>query len=175
MGGKDKGLMALNGRPLVEYLLRGLKPQTGRIANRHLDRYREYGVPVVKDQTDDYPGPLAGFAAAMQQAETDWIITVPCDVPLMVPDMAQRLINALKAEDADLAVAHDGERLQPVHALIPVRLLADLQAFMAAGGRTIHRWYARHQTAVANSADVAAMFHNINTPEQKRAMENRNQ
>lgn len=85
--------------------------------------------------------------------------------------MAQRLLNALKRDGAELAVAHDGQRLQPVHALIPVRLLPSLQAFMADGGRKIDLWYAEHKVALADFSDVAEMFRNINTPEQKLAME----
>ena len=96
---------------------------------------------------------------------------MPCDAPTIAPDMAQRLLRALIKDDAELAVAHDGQRLQPVHALIPLRLLPSLQAFMADGGRKIDIWYAQHKTALADFSDVADMFKNINTPEQKLAME----
>jgi molybdopterin molybdotransferase len=176
MGGKDKGLMEFNGRPLVEYLLESLRPQTGQLlinANRNHDRYQNYGVPVAEDQVGNYQGPLAGFSTAMQHVSTDWIMTVPCDGPVVSADMAQRLADALQREGADIAVAHDGQRLQPVHALIPVRLLPGLQAFMAGGGRKIDIWYAQHKVALADFADIADMFRNINTPEQKLALEKR--
>lgn len=174
MGGEDKGLMELNGRPLVEYLLDSLGPQTGALiinANRNQERYQRYGVPVIEDQVGNYQGPLAGFSTAMQHVDTDWIMTVPCDGPAIAPDMAQRLIDALEKEDSEIAVAHDGQRLQPVHALIPVNLLPGLHAFMANGGRKIDIWYAQHKVALADFSDVADMFRNINTPEQKLAME----
>lgn len=174
MGGQDKGLMELNGRPLVEYLLDSLRLQTGQIlinANRNHDRYQQYEVPVVEDQVGNYQGPLAGFSTAMQHANTDWIMTVPCDAPVIAADMAQRLMDAVQRDGADLAVAHDGQRLQPVHALIPLHLLESLQAFMAKGGRKIDIWYAQHKMALADFSDVADMFRNINTPEQKLAME----
>ncbi|MEZ5536239.1 MAG: bifunctional molybdopterin-guanine dinucleotide biosynthesis adaptor protein MobB/molybdopterin molybdotransferase MoeA [Thiolinea sp.] len=176
MGGQDKGLMILNGRPLVEYLLNSLRSQTGQRminANRNIEHYQRYGVPVVEDQVGNYQGPLAGFSTAMQHAQTGWIMTVPCDAPKIAPDMLQRLISALQRDEADIAVAHDGQRLQPVHALLPVRLLPSLQAFMENGGRKIDIWYAQHKIALADFSDVAGVFRNINTPAQKLAMEKR--
>ncbi len=174
MGGEDKGLIELKGRPLVEYLLNNLALQTRTViinANRNQDHYQRYGVPVIEDQLGNYQGPLAGFAAALQHVDTDWIMTVPCDGPVIVPDMAQRLLGALDKEGAEMAVAYDGQRMQPVHALIPVKLLPSLQAFLAEGGRKIDIWYAQHKVALADFSDVADMFRNINTPEQKLAME----
>ncbi len=168
MGGQDKGLIEFNGRPLVEHLLAALQPQTGALlinANRNQERYQAYQLPVVNDELTGFQGPLAGFAAAMQTAETAYIMTVPCDGPLIVPDMAERLLRALQTAGAELAVAHDGERLQPVHALIPVSLLPSLQAFLANGDRKIDLWYAQHRMARADFADCREVFQNINTPE----------
>ncbi|MBU0654034.1 MAG: bifunctional molybdopterin-guanine dinucleotide biosynthesis adaptor protein MobB/molybdopterin molybdotransferase MoeA [Gammaproteobacteria bacterium] len=168
MGGQDKGLLEFNGRPLVEHLLDALKPQTSAVlinANRNQERYQTYGQPVVNDELTGFQGPLAGFAAAMQAAETACIMTVPCDGPQLAPDMAERLLQALQTENAELAVAHDGERLQPVHALIPVSLLPSLQTFLKNGDRKIDLWYAQHRMAQANFSDCRDMFRNINTPE----------
>ncbi len=174
MGGMDKGLIELQGRPLVEYLLAALRPQVGLIlinANRNQERYQIYGHTVISDQLDDYQGPLAGFASAMQAASTPYILTIPCDAPVISPDLAERLYNALMREPAELAVAHDGERLQPVHALLPVSLLPSLQQFLASGERKIDRWYAQHNMVAVDFSDSISMFRNINTPEQKNQME----
>ena len=168
MGGQDKGLIEFNGRPLVEHLLDALKPQTGAVlinANRNQERYQTYGQPVVNDELSGFQGPLAGFAAAMQTANTLYIMTVPCDGPQVAPDMAERLLQTMQKEQAELAVAYDGERLQPVHALIPVSLLPSLQAFLANGDRKIDLWYAQHRMAQADFSDCRDMFRNINTPE----------
>lgn len=169
MGGQDKGLLAWDGRPLVEHLLEALRPQTGAIlinANRNHARYQAYGYPVVADDLEDFQGPLAGFATAMRVATTPYVMTVPCDGPEVVPDMATRLLAGLRDGQAELAVAHDGERLQPVHALVPVSLLPSLEAFMAEGNRKIELWYTRHRVAQVDFTDCTAMFRNINTPRQ---------
>ncbi len=175
MGGQDKGLLELHGRPLLKQLLAALQPQVDTVlinANRNQAHYQQYQYPVISDVLVGYQGPLAGFAAAMQAATTPYILTIPCDCPAVAPDMAKRLLAALQRDQAEIAVAHDGERLQSVHALIPVSLLPSLQAFLANGDRKLDLWYAQHRMATADFADCRHMFHNINTPEQQIALEN---
>lgn len=168
MGGIDKGLVDVAGRPMIAWIIERLEPQVDSIiinANRNHEAYASYGYPVVADGFGEYEGPLAGFAAAMEQAGAGAIVTVPCDSPSPPPDLARRLLAALQADDAELAVAHDGERLQPVYALLPVNLLASLRAFLAAGDRKLDLWYARHRMATANFSDHRDAFLNLNCPE----------
>lgn len=170
MGGRDKGLVELAGRPLIEHVLEGLRPQVGRIlinVNRNRERYAAYGESLVGDALDGFQGPLAGFAAAMQACATPWILTVPCDGPRVPPRLLERLGRALAEADAELAVAHDGQRLQPVYALLGVNLYPSLQAFLQAGDRKIDLWYARHRMATADFSDCQEVFRNINTPQQR--------
>ena len=167
MGGKDKGLVKFNGSPLIEHVLSAVSTQAGQLiinANRNLEEYRHYGFPVVSDTMADYQGPLAGFASSMAAANTDFIVTIPCDSPLPPADLVQRLVDALQDEDAELAVAHDGKRLQPVFALIKVSLLPSLQEFLRRGDRKIDLWYAQHKMAKADFSDIPETFLNINTP-----------
>ena len=174
MGGKDKGLVDLNGAPLIEYTLSAVSPQVGRLvinANRNIEEYQRYGFPVVSDTMADYQGPLAGFASAMAAAETDYIVTIPCDSPLLPDDLVQRLVQALNHKDAELAVAHDGERLQPVFALIQVSLLPSLLQFLQRGDRKIDLWYAQHKMAKADFSDIPETFLNINTPADQQQLQ----
>ncbi|HYN79739.1 MAG TPA: molybdenum cofactor guanylyltransferase MobA [Lamprocystis sp. (in: g-proteobacteria)] len=166
MGGVDKGLVAFAGRPLIEWVITALRPQVGTLlinANRNLERYADYGLMVIPDLEPGFQGPLAGIRSAMQAARTDWIVTVPCDGPYPAPDLVERLATALSAADAELAVATDGVRIQPVHALLPVRLAASLAEALGAGERKVDRWYARHRVAYADFSDRPDCFLNINT------------
>ena len=166
MGGVDKGLAPFAGRPLIEWVIEGLRPQVDRLlinANRNLDCYAGYGFPVIGDLEPGFQGPLAGIRSAMQAARTEWILTVPCDSPYPAPDLVERLIAALCAADAELAVASDGVCIQPVHALLPVRLADSLIAALGAGERKVDRWYARHRVALADFSDRPDCFLNINT------------
>ena len=174
MGGKDKGLLPFQGRPLVEHVLEAITPQAGAIlinANRNRERYRAYGHPVIHDEPVDYQGPLAGFAAGLKHCRTHWLATLPCDGPFVPPDLLFRLWCAREDHNTEIAVAHDGERLQPVHALLHKDLLESLRTFLESGERKVDRWYAQHKIAPADFSDRKTGFTNINTPEALAALE----
>ena len=168
LGGIEKGLVEVAGRPMIEWIIDTLVPQVDAVlinANRNPDRYRQYGFPVVVDRLANFQGPLAGFAAALEDVPADAaILTVPCDSPVPPPELAARLLDALEGGNAELAVAHDGERLQPVYALIPACLRDSLDAFLASGERKIDLWYARHRMATADFSDRRDHFLNLNRP-----------
>jgi len=174
MGGQDKGLLELNGRPLIEHVLAVLNPQVGQVlinANRNQDLYRSLGHPVIEDGHRGFQGPLAGFAAALGASSTPYVLLAPCDAPLLPDDYAKRMVAALLAGSSDIAIAHDGMRLQPVHALISCALSYDLSRFLDQGGRKIDRWYAQQRTTLADFSHCPEAFSNLNTPEQHRKME----
>ena len=104
MGGEDKGLIRVAGEAMIVHALRGLAPQVGALlinANRNQERYAELGgCHVVADADADYAGPLAGMASAMGRATTRYILTVPCDSPLLAPGLGERLFGALLADDS---------------------------------------------------------------------------
>jgi len=169
MDGEDKGLLPVAGKPLVSWVMDMLSPQVGSLmlnANRNQSRYEELGATVVSDELADYQGPLAGMAAGMQAAETDYVAFVACDSPLLPPDLIQRLARVLTAHDADIAVAHDGHRLQPVCALLKRDLLPSLLLTLTGGERKVDHWYALHHAVEADLSDVPDAFINANTPEQ---------
>ncbi len=173
MGGQDKGLVEVNGRPMVEYVLAVLRPQVSRIvinANRNQDRYAAYGCEVLADELSGFQGPLAGIATALASSTSTYLLIAPCDSPLLPVDLGPRLHQALVAQGADIAAAHDGARLQPVFSLLRSELLDSLRSFLAAGERKIDRWYACHVLAVADFADQPDAFLNINTPQERAAL-----
>lgn len=166
MGGEDKGLIELANKPLIQYVLDAINPQVSRLvinANRNLERYQQFGFPVIADGMSGFQGPLAGFISALNVLETRDAVFVPCDSPLLTDQLVSRLCQAQASENADIAVAHDGERLQPICALIPVRLKESLRHYLESGERKIDRWYAMHKTAVVDFSDVYETFTNINT------------
>lgn len=174
MGGTDKGLIELGGRPLAAHALERLAPQVGRVlinANRNAEAYAALGAPVAPDTLAGYLGPLAGLLAGIEAAATDWVVTAPCDSPFVPTDLVARLEAARARAGADMAVAHDGERQQPVFMLAPVALAPDLRAWLAGGGRKIDQWLARHRVADADFRDVPEAFRNVNTPAERDAVE----
>jgi molybdenum cofactor guanylyltransferase len=170
MGGEDKGLIEFNNKPLIQHAIEAIQPQVGAIlinANRNQERYQAFGYPVIADSLLNYQGPLAGFAAAMRSIGTEDMLTLPCDGPMIAHDLVARLHQARLAAGAEIAVAHDGKRLQPVYALIPKRLADSLQRYLDGGDRKIDLWYARHRVAHADFSDSTRTFININTLQQR--------
>lgn len=174
MGGADKGLVPVAGRPMVEHVLAALAPQVGPLlinANRNLERYAAYGHRVVPDTRKGFLGPLAGVLSALAVLETDYLLTAPCDSPLIAPDLAERLHAALLAHDADIVVARDAERQQPTFLLLRRGLAADLGEFLDSGGRKIDRWFERHRLAEADLSDRPECFVNVNDPGERERVE----
>jgi molybdopterin-guanine dinucleotide biosynthesis protein A len=167
MGGVDKGLVELDGKPLVAHALARLAPQVGAIvinANQNVERYAAFGPPVVQDTVGGFAGPLAGLHAGMTAATTTHVVTVPCDSPFLPHDLVSRLAAALAQDDAQLAVARTFDQPHPVFALVRRDVLPHLAAFLAAGGRKIDAWYATLATVEVAFDDEADAFRNINTP-----------
>ncbi len=176
MGGEDKGLVLFKGRPLVAYALDALGAVADEIlinANRNRAVYAGFGHPVIADRTASFDGPLAGLLSAMQAAKTPYIVTVPCDSPLVTGDLLHRLVTAFLAEHADIAVARDSERLHPVFLCLRRDLVQSLEAYLGSGQRKIDSWLDQHKLAFADYADRPELFVNVNTAEELAALQQR--
>jgi molybdenum cofactor guanylyltransferase len=174
MGGEDKGLIELHGMPLLHHIIAGLLPQVGHVivnANRNPDRYREFGYPVVADMMGDFFGPLVGMATGMQAAATPLILAVPCDSPFVPAHLCVTLRRAMERTDAEISVAHDGIRMQPVFALLRCELLPSLLSYLNGGGRKIDTWYAQHRLALADFSASPDIFLNLNAPSDRPVIE----
>lgn len=174
MDGADKGLVEFKDQPLIAHVIAAISGQVEEVvinANRNLAQYGDFGYPVVHDSMDDYQGPLAGMLAALLTVQTPYIVTVPCDGPQLPGDLVERLAAARDREQAEIAVAHDGQRLQPVYALISRHLTRSLQHYLDGGSRKIDTWYAQHRMVTVDFSDEPSTFLNVNTREERDRME----
>lgn len=187
MGGVDKGLQNFKGMPLALHTLMRLQMQVGHVmvnANRNLAAYESFGASVWPDGLADYAGPLAGFLTGLERCESPYLVTAPCDTPLLPLDLVARLAEALERDGADIAMAaapeadKDGHvqlRTQPVFCLLRVELLESLVAFTHDGGRKIDAWTQRHTTVVVpfdQPGDDILAFANANTLTELHQLEN---
>lgn len=177
MGGVDKGLQSHLGVPLALHAIRRLSPQVGTVivsANRHLDTYASFGVPVWPDAMEDHPGPLAGFLAGLEHCRTPYLVTVPCDTPNFPTDLVARLAQGLMAHGAQMAIAatreSEGVQVQPVFCLMASGLKDSLLKFIASGQRSVERWAALHCCATVLFDDEAA-FTNANTAQELQRLQ----
>ncbi len=164
----DKGLVELDSWPLIQHVLNAVRPQNNNIvinANQNLARYRAFGYPVIADELSDFQGPLAGIATVMKAVTTPYILTLPCDAPYVAPDYQANMWQGVQTQQTDLVVAHDGQRLQSVHALIPTCLYPSLEQFLRSKMRKVDVWYSQHALGLVDMSAQAKMFHNLNTKE----------
>lgn len=174
MGGNDKGLIELAGKPFIQYVIDTLMPQTTQLsinANRNQEQYRQLShIDVFGDDIKEYPGPLGGIHAALHHIDNDWLGFVPCDCPQLPHDLVKRMTNACQTS-TDIVVAHNGEYIQPVVTLLHRRVLPKLEAFLANGDRKIILFYRQCNMVTVDFSDQANAFINLNTPEEITAFE----
>ena len=184
MGGSDKGLQELRGRPMIDWVIERFAPQVDELlinANRNVERYAAFGHRVVADQIPDNAGPLAGLHAALSAATYPLVATAPCDSPFLPADLISRLFSALTVPGtkspqggigpwgttgSDLAVARTFDQSHPVFSLCKREVLPHLTDFLAGGGRKVDRWYATLNVVEVAFDDEAEAFANINTREE---------
>jgi molybdenum cofactor guanylyltransferase len=163
MGGVDKGLQLLEGRPLAAHVIERLAPQAGTLlisANRNRDAYAAFGHRVLADPPGlEFAGPLAGMLAALEAIPDDsWLLTAPCDAPRLPLDLAERLLAAAGPHGLAFAAA---AREHPTHALLHSRLRQPLRSHLETAGRAVLGWMRSQPHGVAHFDDEAA-FANLN-------------
>jgi molybdopterin-guanine dinucleotide biosynthesis protein A len=186
MGGGDKSLKLLNGRPMLAHAIDRLKPQVGGIvinANGDPERFGMFGLPVVADPVSGFAGPLAGVLAGFDWAlarasEARWIVTAATDTPFFPDDLVARFVAAAGHHEKMIALAKSGGKLHPVFGLWPIALAGDLRAFLSEEeNRKVLAWVDRHEMVAVEfpgftvAGELLDPFFNANTPEDMQVAE----
>lgn len=174
MGGSDKGVIPLAGRPMIEYVIDALRPQVDHLlinVNRNHQDYGRYGLQLITDPVEGFLGPLAGIAAALEASHDPLVLTVPCDGPWVPADLRRRLSLRLEESGAAVCVAHDGKRIQPVFGLFRATLMPGIRAFLESGERRLLDWLYAQEFVWADFSDHPEAFVNVNTPEERSRVE----
>ncbi len=180
MGGGDKGMREINGRPMLAHVIERFAPQVAGIvlnANGDPARFAAFGLPVAADSITGNVGPLAGVLAGMHWSAENapsatHIATVSTDAPLIPQDLAARLAQSLEGRTERIALAASGGHKHPVIGLWPVELADDLESALNEGVRKVLHWTDRHGTLALEFPFVGVAgaeidpFFNANTPEE---------
>ncbi len=180
MGGGDKALKPIEGRPMLAYVIARMAPQVCRLvinANGDPARFSAFGLPIVADPLEGHVGPLAGVLAGLQwtarvEPRARWTVTTPSDAPFLPRNLVARLLAAAEGDEQTIVLAQSGGRLHPVVGLWPVALAADLEAALRDGVRKVLDWTERHKTRTAQFApeviggEEVDPFFNANRPDE---------
>lgn len=171
MGGRDKGLQLLEGRPMIADIIERLQPQVGPLlinANQNYEAYEVFGLPMIADVISNFVGPLAGMHAGLSHCTTPYLLSVPCDCPFLPTDLARRLSDAVMSSGADIAYAITINQNQtehhPVFCLLKRGVIVGLAEYLSEGGRKVLSWVSS-QAHVQVVFDDHSAFLNINTPD----------
>jgi len=178
MGGADKSLLPLAGRPILAHVVERLGPQVADlviVGNGDLSRFAGFGLPVVADRIAGHAGPLAGIHAGIAWAKANrpdapFVISAAADTPFLPTDLVDRFRTECGEHGETLAVARSEAGLHPVFGLWPVSLAADLEAALGRGERKAQDWVRAHgarevffPAVTVGGRDVDPFF-NINRP-----------
>lgn len=170
MQGKDKGLIKWQNKPLIEHILEYFSENpdnnVGEIiinANRNEKSYEKYGHLVIKDNLDNFQGPLAGILSAMEQCKHNFLLCLPCDSPHPPEAITERLMQCLENNASLCAICHDGKREQFLFSLISCSAKPQLEHFLTTGKRKVQDFYHQLNASICDFSDQSDKFKNFNT------------
>jgi molybdopterin-guanine dinucleotide biosynthesis protein A len=184
MGGGDKALLDLGGKPMLAHVIERLAAQAQPLAisaNGDPARFKSFGLPVIADTGSDFAGPLAGVLAGLQWARTEGassVVTVPSDAPFIPMDLVQRLRDTALSSPSRFAVAASGGRIHPVIGLWPLDMAEVIEAALGRDERKVQAFVQKAGAVVVSFEDVSIgearvdPFFNANTPEELEAARN---
>lgn len=176
MGGLFKGSVLFQNKPLLQWVVERLSAQGVDIAINLHPRFQDYDFGDLPFFLDKSPfigeGPLAGVRSALLEFPDQWLLTVPCDVPLLPMDYVDRMMQAVTKTDSRVVYVHDGKRSHPLFSLISPRVLSEMTDFLTAGNRKMLDWLNHIKASPVDFSDCAQNFINCNTYEQLRLLEN---
>lgn len=167
MGGRDKGLLAWQGEPLVAHVQRVVRPLSDDLViscNRNQAAYRAYADQLVGDADPDYPGPLAGVIAGLAAARHEWVVVLACDAPLIDTSLIEELLQLAVTGDS-AAMVRQGGYWQPMFSVLPRRLLPMLQQAWAAGERSLQKALLLEPVLGLECAEDDRRLSNFNSPD----------
>lgn len=178
MNGKDKPLIEIAGKSMLDHVRTRLSPQVGQMvlsANGDLARFTPE-LPIISDDIADFAGPLAGILAGMRWAQSHapeafWVISAAVDTPFFPHDLTDRLVMAMGGPEPAIVLAQTGEQVHPTFGLWPIVLADDLESYLKSGERKMQLWAARHINSRAIFPGIAIddlsidPFFNVNCPD----------
>jgi molybdopterin-guanine dinucleotide biosynthesis protein A len=162
---QDKGLVELNNKPLIEHVLNAVQSQVDDIvisANRNIDTYKKYSPSVISDIDKNFCGPLSGISSAMPLCKHEWVLIVPCDMPLLPENLVEQMQRTI--DNQPLCIVESNGQLQLV-LLLHTSLLQNIKQSLTQKHYKLLSWVKSQQHVVVNFHDDA-IFNNINSMEQ---------
>ncbi|WP_022961961.1 molybdenum cofactor guanylyltransferase MobA [Halopseudomonas pelagia] len=165
LGGRDKGLMAWQGRPIAAHLVAMIRPLVGEViisCNRNHSEYQRWADQLVSDQNAEYPGPLAGILSGLNECKSSHLLVVPCDLPQLDQALLIQLLEQAASQPTIPWLIKVGDAWQPLVSVIPQQRLPELQCAWDQGQRSPLRWLLSQNHGVLTLPADDLRLHNAN-------------
>ena len=173
--GVDKGLLEWRGIEFTLHIVKRLRPYARKLiinCNRNSEHYWPLADLVVSDGDDAFNGPLAGLRSLLLASDADYVLVSPCDTPALPEDFAERMMACLERNPGATIAVDDGERLHPLHLLVPVSLAESIGEYLASGERRMMKWLKQNNLVCCDFSDQPDSFLNVNTPKEMQILLN---
>lgn len=184
MAGRDKGLITLANKPLVEYAITCLQPLVDDLAiscNRNQKLYQNYQLDCLTDAhlEQGFQGPMAGLASGLKHAKHDWLLVMPCDTPLMTTAVMSQLVAYTEAtidHDNPQGIIFSYQGLQPLHGVYHKSMLPIFEQCLADNKNALQRLLRsmpsiKLHNGVESELQGGHYFNNANDPEELAMIE----
>lgn len=168
MGGVDKGLLSWHEACFAEHIASKLRPHCNQLlinCNRNFDRYAVWADQVIRDDTQDYNGPLEGLKVLLRASTANYMLLSPCDTPRIPADYAPRMLATWRKYPGQLIAVKAADRIHPLHLLVPTRLHESISDYLLSGERRMMRWLEGQQVQYCDFSAEADCFTNVNSHE----------
>ena len=168
VGGEDKGLLELNGKPLIAHVIDIIAPQVDSLlisANRNIEQYESFSYPVISDRKEGFCGPLAGIDAAFSATDKPYLLCIPCDTPMLPSNLLALLYSALQDSEKHMAIASDAQRQHPVINLMNRTVHASVKDRLEQKDLKLMKWIEAVGYTCVDFSKQPELLRNLNTPE----------
>ena len=168
VGGEDKGLIDLNGKPLIAHVIDAIAPQVDSLfinANRNIEHYESFSYPVISDRKEGFYGPLAGIDAAFAATDKPYLLCVPCDTPMLPLNLLSLLYSALQNSEQAMAIASDAQRQHPVINLMNRSVHQSVMDKLEQNDLKLMKWIESVGYTSVDFSKQPQLLKNLNSPE----------
>jgi len=172
--GSDKAAIKLQGKPLLAHVLEKMEPLfSGLLISVHTLRPGLKHTQIIDDSTGR--GPMVGIKRALEEAKTDWVFVIACDMPFVSTPLIQELAN--KRESHDAVVSHVHDRPQPLFGFYATTCLPMMETQIQLRQRSMMRLLDKLDTCLVSELEVKKIdpslksFISLDTVEQVKDME----
>ena len=169
-GGGYKTLYKFNKISILDRIIQNFSKLEMEIVlnvNSNEDQFLKTGLHLIKDELENFQGPLAGIYSSMKwvlenRKNIEWIFTSPSDTPFLNKSLVNKFLSTNYNNKTNIVLAKSSNKTHPVIGFWHISLIKSLEEFLAKDNRKIMHWVEGQNYEILNFENKNNFF-NINT------------